>query len=51
MGPSQTQKLLYSKGNHIQNEETVLRMGKKKFVNKLSDKGLISKIHTVYAIQ
>ena len=30
MGPSQTQKLLYSKGNHTQNEETVLRMGGKK---------------------
>ena len=28
MGPNQTYKLLYSKGNHKQNEKTIYRMGK-----------------------
>ena len=38
------QKLLHSKGNHKQNEETNYRL-EKIFANDASDKGLISKTY------
>ena len=44
MGPNQTYKLLYSKGNHKQNKETINRLGEI-FANDVTDKRLISKIH------
>ena len=43
MGPNQTSKLLYSKGNHKQNEKTACGMGEIP-ANDVTDKGLISKI-------
>ena len=43
MGPNQTYKLLYSKGNHKQNKKTT---GQEKiFANIATNKGLISKIY------
>ena len=44
MGPNQTYKLLYSKGNHKQNEKA-LTDWEKIFANDVTDKGLISKIY------
>ena len=44
MGPNQTSKLLYSKGNHKQNEKTACGMGEIP-ANDVTDKGLISKIY------
>ena len=44
MGPNQTSKLLYSKGNHKQNEKTTCGMGEIS-ANDVTDKGLISKIY------
>ena len=44
MGPKQTYKLLYSKGNHKQNEKSAYRMGEK-FATDVTNKGLISKIY------
>ena len=43
MGPSQTYKLLRSKGNHKQDEKTILRM-REIFANEATVKGLIFKI-------
>ena len=43
MGPNQTYKLLYSKGNHKQNKKTANGLGEV-FANDVTDKGLISKI-------
>ena len=43
MGPNQTYKLLYSKGNHKQNKKTTGQ--EKKFANIATNKGLISKIY------
>ena len=43
MGPNQTYKLLYSKGNHKQNKKTTNWLGEV-FANDVTDKGLISKI-------
>ena len=43
MGPNQTYKLLYSKGNHKQNEKTPYKMeGKSAY---MTHKGLLSKIY------
>ena len=44
MGPNQPSKLLYSKGNHKQNEKTTCGMGEIS-ANDVTDKGLISKIY------
>ena len=44
MGPNETYKLLYSKGNHKQNEKTACGMGEIP-ANDVTDKGLISKIY------
>ena len=44
MGPNQTYKLLYSKGNHKQNEKTPYIMGGKS-ANDMTHKGLLSKIY------
>jgi len=44
MGPNQTFKLLYSKGNHKQNEKTTTDW-EEIFTNDVTDKGLISKIY------
>lgn len=44
MGPNQTYKLLYSKGNHKQNEKTPYKMGGKS-ANDMTHKGLLSKIY------
>ena len=44
MGPNKTVKLLHSKGNYKQDENTALRMGENK-ANETTDKGLISKIY------
>ena len=44
MEPNQTCKLLYSKGNHKQNEKTTYRLGEI-FAIDVTDKGLISKIY------
>ena len=44
MRPNQTSKLLYSKGNHKQNEKTTCGMGEIS-ANDVTDKGLISKIY------
>ena len=44
MGPNQTSKFLHSKGKPKQNEKTTHRMGEN-LCNKLTDKGLISKIY------
>ena len=43
MGPNQTYKLLYSKGNHKQNKKTANGLGEV-FANDVTDKGLVSKI-------
>ena len=44
MEPNQIYKLLYSKGNHKQDEKTALRMGEN-ICNESTDKGLICKIY------
>ena len=44
MGPSETYKLLHSKGNYKPDEKTTLRW-EKIFANESTDKGLISKIY------
>ena len=44
MGPNQTYKLLYSKGNHKQNDKTTYGM-EKILATDVTDKGLISKIY------
>ena len=44
MGLNQTYKLLYSKGNHKQNEKTPYKMGGKS-ANDMTHKGLLSKIY------
>ncbi len=44
MGPNETSKLLYSKGNHKQDEKQPSEW-KKIFANESTDKGLISKIY------
>ena len=47
MGPNQTEKLLYSKGNHKKkkkHEKTTYRMGENSS-NDATDKGLISRIY------
>ena len=41
----QTKSLLHSKGNNQQNEMTIYGMGKKIFVNYMSDKELKSKVY------
>ena len=45
MGPNEYSKPLHSKGNHKQDEKTTLRMEKKIYAGKATDKGLISKVH------
>jgi len=45
MGLPQTKKLLHMKGNHQQNEETTVLMGKIFANDGAFDKGLISKIY------
>ena len=44
MGPSQTHKLLHSKGNHKQDEKTTYGL-RETFANDVTDEGLISKIY------
>ena len=44
MGPNQTYKLFYSKGNHEQNEKTTYRM-EQNICNDAAYKGLISRIY------
>ena len=44
MGPNETSKFLYSKGNHKQDEKTILRMGEN-ICEWINGKGLISKIY------
>ena len=44
MEPNQTYKLLYSKGNHKENEETNYRVGEN-IANNVTDKSLISKMY------
>ena len=46
MGPNQTYKLLYNKGNHKQNEKAAYRLGKKYVqTNNATSKGLIFKLY------
>ena len=44
MGPNETSKLLYSKGNYKQDEKTTLRMGEN-ICKRINRQGLISKIY------
>ena len=44
MGSNQTDKIMYSNGNHKQNEKTTTKQ-EKKFANDVTNKYLISKIY------
>ena len=51
MGPNATSKLLHSKGNHKQDEKTILRMGEK-ICKRINQQGLnFQNIQTVHTTQ
>ena len=51
MGPNETLKLLHSKGNHIQNKKTTLRMGENICKRSNQQKINIQNIQTVLGAQ